>query len=306
MKKVTFILLFCSNQVFAQDLSFLMDNAPTTNIEADGLYAPEQDFENDSDNSKVLFSRLQASHAFRKEQSTWIVGGRSEKLDLSSQNPSLDDYYSYQLSLSYRRRQDDGKFWSLNGSYGTASDRPFKNSEDSTVGLTYIQKFSPRWFGVVNYSNNRAFLNNIPLPGFFWVKELSKEKTLVVGFPFIVWVTPISQNWSFRYLGILPWHHRLRLVYDAKWVNPFVGLEQSPQNFFRHDREKQRERFFWFERRVGAGLEGRLGPHYRYELFNGLAFDRQFFEAKNFSESKQELNNLENSYFVSLNLKISF
>src|SRR5690606_12799452 len=138
--------------------------------------------------------------------------------------------------VGYRKETEADKFWFMSLSYGSASDRPFKNNRDNTLGANFIKKFNSNWFALVNYSNNRNFLNNIPIPGFFYIKEMSREQTLVFGIPFIFWMKPISDNWSFRYLGLLPWTHRLKILYTKfAMISPYVSLEQSPQSYFRHD-----------------------------------------------------------------------
>src|SRR5690606_26064877 len=110
-----------------------------------------------------------------------------QKLDLNDQAEFVRDYYNVQGSISYRRMTEDQNFWSAAVSFGSASDEPFKNGRDSTLGANFLKKFNRRWFGILNYSNNRSFLNNIPLPGFIYVKEMSQERSLILGFPIVYW-----------------------------------------------------------------------------------------------------------------------
>lgn len=297
-----FLGLVIQELAYAQDFGFLMDRGTNTYVETDYHYSPLPS----SGNLKSAVSQgmINVSHSHKFDPATWTVGAKVQELDFSRHDEYLRDYESYQGTLGYRRPTEDGNFWSLMGTYGSASDRPFKNADDGTVSVNGIKKFSPHWFGVINYSNNRAFLNNIPLPGFFWVKEMTKEKALIIGFPFVFWMTPVGENFSLRYLGLLPWSHRLRLSYRRYSYRPHINFEQAPQSYFRHDREEKRHRVFWFERRLGLGVEKRFGPLVA-DVQGGLAFDRQLYEARNFSESKQRLNKLSNSSFVSLNLKLS-
>ncbi len=87
---------------------------------------------------------------------------------------------------------------------------------------------------------------------------------------------------------------------------PYVGFDQSPQNFFRHDREERYNRFFWFERRIMTGVEGKLSKQLKYDLSGGLAFDRQFYEARNLGQGKENEVDLEKAGFVALNLRFNF
>lgn len=295
-----------SLSAFAQDFSFLSEHAPQTSLELEQLFAPARSLESKGDESKVYFSNLQLARTVKDGKSAVIMGARFQKLNLSGHNPTLNDYSHIQGSLGYRRALENGHFWFLTGSYGSASDRPFKNSQDGTLSMNYVQKLSPRWFGILNYSNNRTFLNNIPLPGFFWVKEMTREKALILGFPFIYLMNPINENWSIRYIALMPWSHRLRLIYRKfEFLRPYITFEQAPLSYFRHDREDDDQRFFWFERRVALGVEGGISKNLKYDVLGGLAFDRQFYEAENFNETKSYLVNLQAGFFMGINLKYS-
>lgn len=288
--------------------NFLSPESPSTTIELEGIYLPVSDVEGGTDKAQIINSGVGITQQiYKDERNQVLVGAKYQKLDLTNDTPLLRDFYNHQGSVSYKRELKDDKFWLGSISYGSASDRPFKNNRDSTLSANYIQKINSKWFIAGNYSNNRTFLNSIPLPGFFYVKEMSREKTFVIGFPFLFIVRPLSEKWTFRYLGILPWSHRVKLLYtNWKFIKPYMGFEQSPQTYFRHDRDSRYDRFFWFERRALLGIESGLSRAMKFDLAGGYAFDRQFFEARNFSQSKDFLVNLENSFFIGLNVRYNF
>lgn len=309
MKFFLSLLFFLPLASNAQEFfNFLSPDSPSTTLELEGVYLPTSDIEGGADQTQVLNTGIGATQRIYKGDQTQIaVGAKYQKLDLTAESPLLRDYYNQQGSVSFKRDLKDDKFWLASLSYGSASDRPFKSNRDNTLSANYIQKINSKWFVAGNYSNNRTFLNNIPIPGFFYVKEMSRERTFVIGFPFLYIVEPLSSKWTLRYLGILPWSHRLKLLYTKwKFIKPYLGLEQSPQTYFRHDRDSRYNRFFWFERRASLGVESGLGRSLKFDLFGGYAFDRQFFEARNFSQSKDFLINLENSYFIGLNVRYNF
>jgi hypothetical protein len=289
----------------AQDFSFLSPRAPGSSFDAEGFYFPHSALDHGPEKNEVLSTSVGASHRFLKKGAHEVsAGARWTKLNFSP-DEELRDYQNIQGSMSYKTTVEEKlRLFSL--SYGSASDRPFRNGRDNTLSANYFHQFNRRWFGVVNYSNNRAFLNNIPLPGFLYIKEMTPERSLVVGFPVIYWVTQLSPSLSLRYFGVLPWTHRLRVAYTAlPELTPYFSFEHNPQSYFRHDRENVRDRFFWVEKRLALGLE----LPYRgakFDVASGWAFDRQFFEARNFSESKSFLYNLENSYFISLSHRYQF
>lgn len=284
---------------------FLTPESPSTSIEVEGIYLPLREAEKGRDNSSVtnLDLRLQQT-VYQSKKDLLAVGAKHEELSLSGNLLLLKDYYNQQGSFLFKRQKEVDQFWMTTVSYGTASDRPFKNARDNTLGANYIQRFNAKWFGVLNYSNNRSFLNNIPLPGVFYIHEMSREKMLILGFPVIFWKTPLGPSWSFRYTTFIPWSHQLQLsYYGLGKVHPYLALVQAPESYFRHDRAEVEDRVFWFERRVGAGIEGKVTQKLHFDFFSGMAFDREIFEASDFSGEKENLVNLENTPFFSLKLR---
>lgn len=307
MNWIVVLLIFLSERAWGQDFfSFLSPKSPNTVIELEGLFMPESEVEK-TKKAQVLSQTVGVSQkVYEHEKHSVILGGKWQKLDFSPPEDSMRDYYNIQGSVGYKRLTESNRFWSVSGSYGSASDKPFQNGRDGTISLNYLQQFSNNWFGVLNYSNNRTFLNNVPLPGFFYVKEMTHERALIFGFPIIYWMRPVGHHWTFRYFGILPWAHRLRLSFN-KWkiLRPYFGYEESPQSYFRHDREKRRDRVFWFDRRISLGAEILL-KGIRLDISGGYAFDRQLYEARNFQEKKNFLFNLENGYFAGLSFRYNF
>lgn len=307
MRFLLLLALTFSAPSWGQDfLNFFSPGARATSIELEGIYLPNKAAEN-SDETQIFKRGASVQQRVHQDRTDSIfIGAKYSELDLSSSDNLLRDYYNQQIGLSYKRNLPEDLFWLASISYGSASDRPFKNSRDNTLSANYIQKFNQEWYGVLNYSNNRTFLNNVPLPGIFYVKEMKRDRALIFGFPFIFWLSPLNEKLSFRYFGLLPWSHRLRLLYNTGKVSPYIGYEESPESYFRHDRERDRDRVFWFERRVMAGLEVSMLKELRLDMSAGWAFDRQFFEARNYSEEKEQLNNIDSSYFISLKVNLSF
>lgn len=309
MRFLLLLFLLLSLPVFAQDMfNFLSPTSPSTSIEVEGNYLPSSEVESGQDKTQVIHRAVGLNQkVFEDDKQMISIGAKSSKLDLTSDSKTLRDYYNQQGSVSYKRNTEDNKFWLASFSYGSSSDKPFRNGRDNTVSANYLQKMSEKWFLAGNYSNNRTFLNNVPLPGFFYVKEFDQKKAFIIGFPILYWMRPLGEDWSIRYFGLLPWAHRLKILY-TRWmiITPYLGYEQSPQTYYRHDREERYDRFFWFERRLTSGIEGRLTRSFKYDLTTGLAFDRQFYEARNFSQSKESLVNLEKSWFLSLSLRLNF
>jgi len=300
------ILIFFSSWSFAQDFSFLLTPAaPPSQLALENMTSPQEELTNKEGETKVVHSRFIFGHTVKSEKLDYLIGGNYQHLDFDK-NEVLRDYYQYQLSLGVRKQLPHNRFWFANVSYGTASDRPFKNSDDDTISANYIRKTSDKWFFVLNYSNNRSFLNDIPIPGFFYVKEAGKEKTTILGFPFIFVLRNVG-NWSYRYFGLLPWRHQARVSYSKfPKTQPYVGYEQDVFNFFRHDRQEVNDRVFFFQRKIGLGIDLKFFKAAKVDLFMGHSFDREIFEAKNFSDKKSFRSRLANTVFIESKISYSF
>lgn len=301
-----FLLLMLSNVARSQDLfALLSPESPDTSIDIEGTFLPDSEIDNSDKKTHVFNQTIDVSQKVYKGDNNQIsVGARYNKLDLTK---GLNDFYNEQGTVNWKHSLAGERFVLSNMSFGAASDKPFQNSRDNTIGANILYKYNSKWFWILNYSNNRSFLNNVPIPGAFYVSEASRTKTLIVGFPFLMWMQPISENWSIRYLVLMPWSHRLRFFYEKfKVVRPYLGFEQHPQTYFIHDRKERYDRLFWFERRLTTGIEGTISPKLKYDFGGGYAFDRQFFEARNFQTKKNFLINLEASWFAGLTLRYKF
>jgi hypothetical protein len=214
----------------------------------------------------------------------------AEAGDLVLHHPSaaLRPYRNVQGTMAWRYFGQNDKVRSVNASYGSASDRPFARSANNTQSANYLHQFNAKWWGVVNYSNNRNFANGVPLPGFFYAVKMSREETLLLGLPVIFWRKRYASGFDLHTVAFLPWNYRFQAGY---YWDPFTGVtlgfEHQPQQYFREDREQTRERFFYREQKIVLALNGAVIPRVlQWRLEVGRAFNRSFFEAENFSSKK--------------------
>lgn len=240
----------------------------------------------------VISQRLYAD----KKQNIALTG-KWRRLGFKDSDSRLANYDDIEGGLSYRRQMNDQRFWSLNASYGSASDEPFKSSDVSVLNSTALIKLDQRWFGILNYSNNRTFANGVPLPGFFFVHTMTREKILIFGLPFAYIKLPVA-DFSFSYLGILPWRHGIKLTYEASAIKPYFFLEQTPQSFIPYQRTHNKERFFWAKRELGLGLASETSA-FKWDVASGLSFAQEFYRAENFGDrDKRQLIRPDNAGFI--------
>lgn len=288
-------------------MGFLVPNTSPTQVELKGSILPDSDAKKSNRETSMHSSGISANHkVYNQGKKLITIGGKWDRLALRPDDEYVKDYHNIQGTIGYREELSENRFQFFSLGYGSASDQPFKNGRDSTLNANYIRKFNSKWYGIVNYSNNRSFLNNIPIPGFIYVQELTRERFLLYGFPFIVWGRPLSENFSFNLVAVIPWNLNLKLKYTKfKWILPYMVFEQSPESFYRHNREERFDRFFWFERRIGVGAEAFLGRNVRLDMSSGYAFDREFSEAKDFGQKHKFRTKVQNNVYVSGSIKMS-
>ncbi len=294
---VLFLTLWGILSASAQDMIGLTGDSPFSTT-----------FDGETITAGTVESRsIGASHLFeRKGDHRFGVSGRY----LRNQNSGtpVPDFKGITGGVTYQRFLQNDQSLSIISSYGSASDRPFRDGRDSTLMVNALFRSSPRWIWLGNYSNNRPFLNNVPLPGFLYIGEQSRERSVMLGFPFINYLAPIAGGpVSIRYLAVLPFNHRVKLSYTG-WTlfRPFLSLEQLTQIFFDSDRGSDGLRTFWFERRGAFGVEKSFGPVFRIEVQAGAAFDREYFVARSFRGSARDRWKIPDAGFGGVTLRTLF
>lgn len=221
-------------------------------------------------------------------------------LVLHHPSPVLHPYRTIQGTLGWRYYGQENKTRGLSLSYGSASDRPFARASNEFINANYLHQFSSgKWWGAVNYSNNRSFANGIPLPGFFYVSKASREETLLLGLPFVFWRKRFENGFDTQVVSFFPWNHQMHVGW---FWNPShgvtLGFEHRPQQFFRDERPSRRDRFFYREQKLTLAVQGSVMHMLQWKLEAGRAFNRSFFEARNFNEDKRFDIPVDDTYFI--------
>lgn len=242
------------------------------------------------------------------EKNEFSIGVEAGELKLDHPDERLRDYRTFQGMLGWRSYGRKNKVRSLNLSYGSASDRPFDDAQNTIASANYLHQTSEKWWIGVNWSNNRNFANNVPLPGFFYVSKATREETLLLGLPFVFWRKRYESGFGYQMLAFFPWNHQYEVSYSWK---PFhqvaLSFEHRPQQFLTDDRLKREERFFFVEQKASVVVSGALIPfvlQWRVEV--GHAFNRRVFEAENFSQDKRYDLQLGDANFVGAQITSRF
>jgi hypothetical protein len=302
-------LLTLSMPVWAQDMLalFMPFRASDWRIELEGLAFHKTPVENSQQKVTQQFENINVTRRILdKEKDTLFLSARYQKLDFSERSQLLDDYYDMQLGFQWRRKIHDNRFYSFTLGYGSSSNKPFENSDVTTINSNFIYQFNSKWFGILNYSNNRHFLNNIPLPSFLYLHTMSRNEVLVLGFPVIFWKTQMHEDFSFQLNMFGPFRISSRLTYTNSSFTPFVMLEQAPENFLKYQRISDEYQVFWIRRAFVLGFSGLVNQEINYEFQLGHAFDQRLQESEGLNGEKLSEIKFKDDQFIKLNLKMNF
>ena len=84
----------------------------------------------------------------------------------------------------------------------------------------------------------------------------------------------------------------------------YVGYEVADEGYPLADRPDPNDRLFYYDQRVVAGTQLRVGHNATLDLMGGYAFDRYYFEGQHFSDhSSTNTIDVGNGAFISVNFQ---
>lgn len=248
--------------------------------------------------SKSIKSKRQRSHYIYSRWKNYKF--EPTTLFFDSKTVSLDQLKSLKLGYGYRQ-----KSWGLFSDFGSEGDKLF-TSDNSTVSVTgFVEKNS--WIYFLNYSNNRTFLNHIPLPGIAYKQQSEDKKwTYYIGAPFLfVSWNPIKPL-VLSYYTLLPYTHKLNAMYFIKFIRIFAGIQAGPTSYIASFIESDKARIYYDEKSVYLGL---VVPFSRKSAVV-FKINHNLSQKLSLSTSYQKLYSNEVRYSdstdLSLNLKFNF
>jgi hypothetical protein len=81
-------------------------------------------------------------------------------------------------------------------------------------------------------------------------------------------------------------------------VRVYVCFDWSNESHFLADREDNRERLWYYEKRLAAGVQANLTRHIVLDLSGGYSFDRFYFQADSLSNQDQDRIDVGNGAFL--------
>lgn len=196
--------------------------------------------------------------------------------------PMPNQVWNLGSGVSYSRLTDSDRTVGGHLMLGSNSDRPFGALRDSTFESTLFYKIPEEneaaWVFFLNLSNNRGFLDYIPLPGAAYFFKPHPRLRMALGVPFILafWSPFDGGVWSFTYYPVYSAQTKFSyFIFGPAHV--FVQAKYHSKNYRLWDRADKKERFFYDEAVASGGFSMPLERNWMVEGSAGLSFERKFF-----------------------------
>ncbi|MBI1387918.1 MAG: hypothetical protein GC154_05675 [bacterium] len=316
------VLVFCARVSAQQELFFWMNpnlDEFRLHTEYDGQWYGGNEVDNAGDNLDMMKHRLQLAaplfknddHFFALSSSLeyWDVDTRVKFPDSGGDFPS--DLYDLKFAANYFHYFDNG--WTAGGvlSVGSASDKPFNSGDEVEVqfnGFLRIPHVDDNyWVFVLNYSNNREFLNNVPIPGFGYWYQPSDRLFILAGIPFLALKAEPIDNVIVRasYIPLRNIDAEIAYQFNER-IEVFSGFSWDNQRFMPAGRSNNDDRLFYYEKDVEGGVRYALCEAAKLEVAGGYAFDRFFFTGEDYDDRNHDRIDIEDGPYVRGKITVRF
>ncbi len=222
-----------------------------------------------------------------------------------------DDLTSLQFGTTYRRLFDNDWIGGGNLQFGSASDELFDSGDEMETRATGFLRIPSAddnaWLLFLHYSNNREYLNNIPLPGAGYYFQPTEYCRAAVGIPFLFLdASPFEElRIEMNYFALRKVH--AQVTYEMmKPVSLYTRFDWDNDRFFLADRLDDDDRLFFYEKRIGGGVKIELARNVYLDLSGGFAFDRFFFEGEDYDDRNDNRIELDDGPFAAIRIGVDF
>jgi hypothetical protein len=195
------------------------------------------------------------------------------------------DLWNIRAGGGYTHQIGDHNRWGASAYFGSASDEPFLgwSEDEANASINYQIPSGQRnsWIFLLNYSNNRPLLNNIPIPGFaYLIDDPAHHLTAAVGFPFLMARWQPAENWTLagQIFGAASYLFRVERRI-ARRAALYAQIQRTPLQWLPAARPSADDRLIFDSKEASMGLRAPIGRGLVFDASAGRAFDRSFFEA---------------------------
>lgn len=307
-----FVVCFFSKKIYAFELAqgLVPPKQQKIVFAYSGLFHESTSF-GESDSATAFHSLDFSAPVYRTDTEALNLKLSAEQLTIRPAQPKYSELYDLRLSGGYTKTIDENRLWSVSARYGSASDKPFADASVSTFGLTAFYSFpakeNNKWLLLVDYSNNRPILNNIPLPGFAYFYQPSKEFRAVFGAPFASINWQFTEKWSVDLFTVVPWIFKGSFSYKfTEYARFYTGIDFMQSTYYLEGRANKEDRLFYDQKKIFIGAKSPLSQNIFAELELGHSFDRSLFIAENYKTSPDDPVDIGNAYYGKFSMRIFY
>lgn len=218
-----------------------------------------------------------------------------------------EQLWNIRLGPTYIRKLNDGWVFGLISTVNIASDAPFEHGRDVNANFISFLKVPARendaWLFSIFYSplSEIAF----PIPGIAYQWRPNDEWNINLGIPFSLSYRPGCWSFDFNWMPVR--NFRAQAAYqitDALQI--YSRYQWANDSWFLESRTEDRDRLFYYEMTLTAGLRYQLADRLFAELGAGYAFDRFFFQGRRFDDRDNERIDLASGLLIQAGLSMRF
>lgn len=279
------------------------------------LYEPEAAVK--GQNTELGFLRQQlriGAPLYKDEQNLLLLNGSVQHHSFQgsavfpdSGETFPEQLWNIRLGPTYLRKLNDGWMLGLISSVNIASDAPFEQARD--VNANFIA------FLRVPSNDNNAWLFSLfysplseiafPVPGVAYQWKPTDEWNINLGVPFGINYRPSCWSFDFNWMPVR--NFRVQAAYQITDALQFYGRYQwTNDSWFLTSRTEDRDRLFYYEMTLTAGLRYQLGERVFAEVGAGYAFDRFFFQGRNYDDSNNNRIDLAAGLLIQAGISMRF
>lgn len=230
-------------------------------------------------------------------EGVWLAQSSVQRLELTSDavlpdsgQPLPDELWHPQFGVMHFRTLANG--WKAGGilSIGSPSDAPFEALRDVTVGFIGFLKIP---HGERNAWNLSLFYSptgqlTFPVPGVSYTWRPNDRLRLDLGVPFALEYRP-TDAWTLtaKYTPLVNAEALATRTLNEAW-SLYGGYRTTNDAYFLADRTNDQERFYLFDQRLLLGVRRQLPWRLTLDFAAAYVFDRELFQAEQFSSGRQD------------------
>jgi len=211
----------------------------------------------------------------------------------------------------YRKVLDEGKMAGAFLEISSPSDKPFDSIHEIAVNASAFFRVPAQdqnaWYYFLNFSNNREFLNNIPIPGLGYFQQHRPSLQTMLGAPLssLRWTPSEKLTAEAIYMFLRTIH--LKVTYEcSQRLKIYSGFDWQNQSYLRAGRSDHDDRLFYYEKRILAGIDLAVTENIRLDIHGGYSFDRFFFEGEDYDDRDENRISLTDGPFAAITTHLRF